>query len=452
MNKYICIEELQSSSNLLKQYAAQLLEEKQEYDNGEKTTVAKLRNTVKSLWDELEKMLMYLSEYGDKDLLSTAKKLYLAFRQYDYLQSEDYTGLCKALLALSEMLPNNETANMRRLSRLANRADFGFYPTDLEHVRLIKKAIYIPETQINLLDPCCGEGVALAELAYGTNALTYGVELAENRGDEANCRLDEVAYGSFFRCNISPAGVFHCVFLNPPYVAALNEYGYYQRMEKTFLSNCLPYLAPNGLLIYIIPYYRATKDICNILCKSLDNINVYRFLDAEFKKFRQVAFMGTKATDKEETAVSLEADRLFQLLLRPNHIPLITELPENYYALPDASLSVKQFRGYVVNQAEIKKLLKTSDSVERLFDSQALEAREQRPLLPLSIGHIGLLGGSGLMNGLIECETPHVIKGKVVKTSKTEVVDSKTETTIRTIKSNKMIFHVLTPDGLKLLT
>lgn len=451
MDRYVCIEQLETSSHRLKQYVTQLSEAKKEYDTGQKEAVVKLQNTVKSLWQEMENILLCLSEYEDKELLSTAKKIYLAVKQYDYLCTQDYSGLCNALLAFSKLLPANETANMKQLARLANRADFGFYPTELEHVRLIKKAVCFPDTPVNLLDPCCGEGAALSELAKGTSALTYGAELAVNRADQAANTLDEVAYGNFFSCNIS-TGAFHCIFLNPPYISQLNIYGFRQRMEKTFLSNSLPYLAPDGLLIYIVPYYRATKEICGILCSALEHITVYRFLDAEFKKFRQVVFMGIKTTNKEEQTILRETEQLFQLMLRPQHIPLITEIPENAYSIPDSSLTVKQFRGSVVNQVEVNKMLQASDSITHLFDSQTLEMREQSPLLPLSLGHIGLIGGSGLMNGLIECETPHVIKGKVVKTSKTEVADSKTETTVRTITSNKMIFHVLTPDGLKLLT
>ena len=210
-------------------------------------------------------------------------------------------------------------------------------------------------------------------------------------------------------------------------------------------------LANGGLLIYIIPYYRATKEVCEILCKSLDNLRVYRFLEEEFKKFKQVVFLGTKRAKKEAKVALQESDILFHALIQPDCIPLITNLSENRYILPDTPLTVKQFKGSVINQSEIVRMLKASDSAEHLFDNRSLEEREQQPLLPLGVGHIGLIGGSGMMNGLIECATPHVIKGKVVKTYKTEISDSKQETTVRTVTANKMIFNILTPDGIKSL-
>ena len=58
-----------------------------------------------------------------------------------------------------------------------------------------------------------------------------------------------------------------------------------------------------------------------------------------------------------------------------------------------------------------------------------------------------------MMNGLVECDTPHIIKGRIVKEKKTKigVEDDKGKTAIREITSNRLIFNVLTPTGLKLL-
>jgi hypothetical protein len=69
-----------------------------------------------------------------------------------------------------------------------------------------------------------------------------------------------------------------------------------------------------------------------------------------------------------------------------------------------------------------------------------------------------LIGGSGLINGLVECDTPHVIKGRIVKQnniSKEENLNRKGElmsTTLYETRSNKMIFNLLTPNGFMSLT
>ena len=54
------------------------------------------------------------------------------------------------------------------------------------------------------------------------------------------------------------------------------------------------------------------------------------------------------------------------------------------------------------------------------------------------------------MNGLVDCEHPHVIKGRVIKETKKRF-DNENETLTET-KVNKMLFNILTPDGVKRLS
>ena len=53
------------------------------------------------------------------------------------------------------------------------------------------------------------------------------------------------------------------------------------------------------------------------------------------------------------------------------------------------------------------------------------------------------------MNGLVECETPHIIKGRIVKERKTKIGDENAngKTEMREITSNKLIFNILSPEG-----
>ena len=87
--------------------------------------------------------------------------------------------------------------------RLAAQAKGGFYPTPPRVVDLIAELIHTPSGHYNrgretlrILDPCCGAGEALAQLAQRLdrpNAIpieTYGVELHRDRAQEAEERLD----------------------------------------------------------------------------------------------------------------------------------------------------------------------------------------------------------------------------------------------------------------------
>ena len=67
-------------------------------------------------------------------------------------------------------------------SRLANNfAKNGYYPTDSATVERILSALDLGGQHLAILDPCCGEGTALAEIKHslteaGASVQAYGVE------------------------------------------------------------------------------------------------------------------------------------------------------------------------------------------------------------------------------------------------------------------------------------
>ena len=140
--------------------------------------------------------------------------------------------------------------------------------------------------------------------------------------------------------------------------------------------------------------------------------------------------------------------------LSPDNLQPISELPEQIYTLPTAVKPVEIFKGAVFNVAELAVQLKHSKSINRLFEDKILDKRERRPLLPLNLSQIGLVGASGLMNGLIECDTPHIIKGRIVKEKKTKIGNENEygKIEMREIISNRLIFNILTPTGFKSLS
>ena len=200
-----------------------------------------------------------------------------------------------------------------------NNVRKGYYPTDIAHVKMIKSALKFPESSINILDPCCGEGLALEVLAMGNECVTYGTEIDEARGHEAEKRLDRVGFGSYFHSNIGWES-FHALFLNPPYLNVIGENGTKARSEKRFIVESIHHLMQNGILMYIIPYYRLTYDICRVICDNFRDISVYRFLDSEFEKHKQILVMGIKKTKDDG---SEQAEILSQYAMLPEKIPMI---------------------------------------------------------------------------------------------------------------------------------
>ena len=197
-----------------------------------------------------------------------------------------------------------------------------------------------------------------------------------------------------------------------------------------------------GLMIYIVPYYRMTEDVCQIFTDNFSDISVYRFLDGEFGKFKQIAVLGTRKPRESDEAASAS---LYTAALHPESLRTLDQLPEGRYQLPDAALDVKIFRGSVFNESELAHQLMASQSLERLLQK---DGQEQE---------VGLIGGSGLINGLMQCDCPHIIKGRIIKERHERREENHSERgelistdVIETI-TNRMVFNILTPTGFRSL-
>ena len=212
---------------------------------------------------------------------------------------------------------------------------------------------------------------------------------------------------------------------------------------------------PGGVLIFVIPYYRLTADLCKILADNYEQLGVWRFTEPEFSRFRQVAVIGIRKRRSEDPETAAELEHFSH---EPQSIPLITEIEEGFYDVPSASKKVEVFKGELFNEKELERQLAHSDSFKRLMNARSeLDRAKKQPLLPLSIGQIGLVGGSGLINGLVDCDTPHIIKGRIIKVRSVEREEQFSDrgqhmgAQVKEVVSNKMVFNILTAQGFKAL-
>ncbi len=284
-----------------------------------------LQNARKRLAEALGEVQLLLMEVEEYHLAANAGQLKEGLLGFDLL-SNTYRPVYDALNGFAARLPVDGTTNAQVVGRLMNNIKMGYYPTDPDNISLILKGVQFPEgVTTNLLDPCCGCGKALRQMADGNNCYTYGVELDGARADEAQTRLHRVGFGSFFFSQVS-ANAFHLLFLNPPYLSVLNESGGRARHEKRFLIESLGTLALGGLLVYVIPYYRLTPDICRVLTDNFENLSLWRFTDAEFKKFKQAAILGTR---KKRDVVPQDTQWLEWFSTHPGSIPSRANSPSN---------------------------------------------------------------------------------------------------------------------------
>lgn len=52
-----------------------------------------------------------------------------------------------------------------------------------------------------------------------------------------------------------------------------------------------------------------------------------------------------------------------------------------------------------------------------------------------------------MINGYVDCDTPHVIKGRVIKEVKRR--ENEEEGILTETRVNRMLFNILTPEGVK---
>lgn len=423
--------------------------------NRAKSAHTALEKQKQALLQALSELPLPLLEVGMDELSQYTQKLILSVKAFQ-IMTPSYDKLEGVIQTLLSKLPqNNKNVNAAVIGRLMNRVKMGYYPTDPEHLLHLKRSIVFPqETTVNLLDPCCGKGLALAALGEGERCLTCGVEIDEGRAEAALSKLTRVGFGSYFYTRISRQA-FHAMLLNPPYLSTVSDLGGSIRAEKLFLAESIPQLMLGGLLIYIIPRYRLTKDICRLLCENFSDITVWKFYGTEYERFHQIALLGLR---RERTPCRDAEDELLQAaVLKEDALLQLSEIPDGRYALPAQEKKVATFKGAQFHKAELARQLAESKSFLQLCGRDMSEASEKRPLLPLSIGQIGLIGGSGLLNGLVDCDSPHIIKGRIVKELRLRQEDSRSVAgvPVRTVYEtnvNKMIFNILTPDGFRSLS
>jgi hypothetical protein len=327
---------------------------------------------------------------------------------------------------------------------------------------------------VRLLDPCAGKGRALALLAealrlqiskqraaseeHGPQAPTlelYGVEPNLERAQEAQTRIPNLLVSSFFTTTLSEGG-FQLAFVNPPYddVSAADSAtstdsgaSHRDRLELRFLRRVTSKLAPDGVLIWIVPQ-RLLAEGANYLAAQYRDLACWRFPDTPWRApdappdrpatpmyaaFGQVVLLARRRrvpvpVDAElvkqiETWMAAGAD-LAPLSDAPTQgmspaLTAVTQtawraangstpLPTPRYPLPVAATPLRHFLAATFDPDALAAQLNRPGQgiwgersyVERHWpDLKASDQGIGRPLAPLRRGHLALLAAAGIANG-----------------------------------------------------
>lgn len=341
-------------------------------------------------------------------------------------------------------------------------AKMGYYPTPLTMMKKIRDRLTCTGA-CRLMDPCCGEGDALAELAIVSSAfesVTYGIELDGHRAQAAQEKIHHVVHCGYERARVEQASM-QLLFLNPPYDAQSGLGGLEMRKELIFLRDLYKLLAPDGILVFVIPRYTLGPEMVNALLHRFTDLAVYRFDDKEYQAFRQVVVFGRRRKKNLTSAKEMtEADRQVknEMLVygkdMEQSMPYLDEPDGRTWRIPSASDMETPilFRGYVLDEAELRLDLAQSDVfkiAENLLLSTDTQSSLKRPLLPFRRTHMATLIAAGALNGAVGVgQNRHMVVGMTRKVVNRDIVKNEdgSETVIDT-ESYITAVRTIQPDG-----
>ncbi|MFJ5299216.1 DUF6094 domain-containing protein [Pseudomonas sp. NPDC088368] len=326
-----------------------------------------------------------------------------------------------------------------RLAR--NFARNGYYPTDeVTLERTLQALTPSPNGKMRILDPCAGEGVALAEAAHAlgrADVLAYAVEYDQTRADHSRTLLDCVLHADLMDTMISRQS-FGLLWLNPPYGDLVADHAgasQYQgtgrrRLEKAFYQRSLPLLQYGGVLVFIVPHYVLDDELCGWLCNHFTDLRIYAGSDPTFK---QVVIFGIRIR-RQDLARTKDITLIRSRLLGvgadlKTAEPLPASWPwEPYRVLPVIN-DIDHFYRMTMEPAQFQ--LETQ-RLKGLWPDFTLHfgqhsSASRAPLRPLSHWHLALALAAGAISGVVTSGSGRtlILKGNTYKdkTRKTEFTE-----------------------------
>src|SRR5258707_2254000 len=186
------------------------------------------------------------------------------------------------------------------MARLASDARLGFFPAPPEAVEAILRHLKMPEEKaekVNIIDVCCGEALAIKQIAQGLAvplSHVYAVELDAGRAERARENLpgaNLLGPASFLGTQITGSSL-SLAYVNPPFST---ELGAGRREEQTFVERATRLLVPHGILVLVCPVsaLQYNTRFQEYLDSYYQDAALYRFPD-EVRHYQELVFIGQK--------------------------------------------------------------------------------------------------------------------------------------------------------------
>lgn len=306
----------------------------------------------------------------------------------------------------------------------------GYFPIPPEAVsRLLEMLVPAPlddKQRITILDPCCGLGAGVKQIAEGLGIKqehTYCIELDEERGKATQALMPEAKVltpCSFLGSAIRASSLSLC-YVNPPFDDAGGGQG---RVEEQFVQRVTPLLVPGGVLVLVCPDPVANRQTLRYWMRSwFDEYNVIEW-DRSYRNYKEVFVIATKRAELADPH-----NRNLRDWFQPDKVK---------WRVPAAPGPGAVFKKNQLTQDEMEKALKDSPLRKHLIAMPA--AAIPSPPLSLGAGHIALLLASGFLDGVVtdpETGVKHAVRGTARKveeeTDSQTTKEGKKSTTVRVL-------------------
>lgn len=398
-----------------------------------------------------EENLFCMNDYSYKTMKDDLTRL--THRARDTEDGEELKAIIQQLL--NEHCPEDRNYGRFGLSNFrpaVNQGATRYQCVEPHNLEKIANALDVsPARTVHILDPRCRDGFNLKELSDRIHgAETWGIEMETSTAERAKQRVDHIAMGSLTGSRISNE-VFDIMVCELPISWMLTTTTTsFAKQEKMFLQNILKYVRHEGAIVLLLPYFRLYKDMCVMISKNLDNVQVRRLSGRDFYDKGLVAIVGTRSNRKEPDE---DTYRMLRRLHNPEEIDDIFSKDFDKITLPKNTLTIETFRGSILDMDEMARIVDTSGCVKAFWDSQNVEKLSEnvkQPLLPFNIGQIGLVLTSGCLDGIVDEGDGHyhVIKGRVSKKSTVERdLSTSNQIEVNETITNRVEINVMMPNG-----
>ena len=311
--------------------------------------------------------------------------------------------------------------------RIQGRIRMGYFPLPLKDAQRIRGCLAYPASAFSAIDPCIGDGAAFRTITETSQAHRYGIELDAYRAEQASAVVDEIIHGDCLDVHC-PIESYSLLFLNPPFDWISGE-NRSERTEGVFLAHTYRWLRPGGVLILVASADRV-KECSHILASQFKDTRVYRLIEPEAVRYREVVVLATRRNrrEREQLRDDVIVNRRAQFTSighQYEQLAVIADSSASSYVVPVSGPAPWQYRGLPLD--EIEDLLPKSAAYRQASSTLFCPPREihGRPLTPLHSGHVALLAVSSMLDGIFGSgENQHISAWRSIKvTDRTEEVE-----------------------------